>query len=217
MWRQRRAAVGALLGAPLALGSGLTWRTAAAQATATDGAAQWRLERDADGLYLSARVPLRLPPPLADALQRGVPLHFVWHVEVWRPRWYWTDRLLGQASRTVRVVFQPLTGRWRLSVHDGSAVNDGQATLHRALDTLEEALALARSVQRWRVASAVGLRGDERVSVEYRIDTGRLPRPLQWLPGHGAADDLPAWRIVLRVPSADTPAQMSIEPGERDP
>jgi len=167
------------------------------------GSSLWRLDRTAESLYVSARIPLVLPSSLADVLYRGVPLHFVWRAELRRPRWYWTDRQLASAVRTVRLVYQPLTQRWRLSVHDGPVAEDGLHTgaLHRNLDTLEEALALASAVSRWRVASAVGLDGDERLECSFRLDTGQLPRPLQILPGF-AADGTLVWRSVLRVPAA---------------
>ena len=163
--------------------------------------ASWRLERRADGLYLDARVPLELPVALLDALQRGVPLHFVWRAELRRPRWYWTDRHLASAARTIRLVYQPLTQRWRVSVQEGDAPDGGgsPAALHRNLDSLDEALALARSIQRWRVAAADGLRGDERLEVEFRLDARQLPRPLQILPGGPA--EAPVWRTVLAVPA----------------
>jgi len=164
--------------------------------------ASWRLERGADGLYLDARIPLELPVTLLDALQRGVPLHFVWRAELRRPRWYWTDRHLARAVRTVRLVFQPLTQRWRLSVQESDAPEGGTAALtalHRNLDSLDEALALVGRVQRWRVASSEGLRGDERLEVEFRLDVRQLPRPLQILPG--GSFEAPVWRAVLTVPA----------------
>ncbi|MGQ9725008.1 MAG: DUF4390 domain-containing protein [Tepidimonas sp.] len=174
-----------------------------AEVMPADGAQPlWQLDRDSDALYLSARIPLELPASLTDALHRGVPLHFVWRAELRRPRWYWTDRRLGSATRTVRLVYQPLTQRWRLSVQEGDALNDVAApgALHRSFDTLGEALALARTVQRWRIAPATGLRGDERLEVEFRIDTGQLPRPLQILPGP-TSEPPSGWRAVLAVPA----------------
>lgn len=197
---QRRRAVlrGVASGAALVVLAVLGAGAAAADA---DGP-HWRLDRTPDALYLSARIPLELPAPLTDALHRGVPLHFVWRAELRQPRWYWTDRQLTSAVRTVRLVYQPLTQRWRLSVHEGGPLDDAAApgALHRSLDTLGEALALARTVQRWRIAPATGLRGDERLEVEFRLDTGQLPRPLQILPGW-AAEPPTGWRAVLRVPA----------------
>lgn len=174
----------------------------------------WRLERASDALYLSARVPLELPAALTESLHRGVPLHFVWRADLRQPRWYWTDRQLARASRTVRLVYQPLTQRWRFSVHEGTPGEDpATGALHRNLDSLDEALALARSVSRWRVAGAAGLDGDERLEVEFRLDTGQLPRPLQILPGLGA-EAPSAWRHVLRVPAQPTAETAPAEPRE---
>lgn len=166
-------------------------------------APQWRLDRTPEALYLNARIPLELPSSLAEALYRGVPLHFVWRAELRRPRWYWTDQQLAVVVRTVRLVYQPLTQRWRLSVHEGAPAEDSAHTgaLHRNLDTLEEALALARAVSRWRVAPTAGLDGDERLEASFRLDTGQLPRPLQILPGF-AGDSPLVWRSVLRMPPA---------------
>lgn len=210
---QRRAALRAIAGGAVAWAVGAL-PVSRAWASPAGDTAHWRLERTPDALYLSARVPLDLPAQLADALHRGVPLYFVWRAELRQRRWYWTDRQLANAVRTVRLVYQPLTQRWRLSVHESGAQDDAAVAgaLHRSLDTLGEALALARSVQRWRVASASGLRGDERLEVEFRLDTGRLPRPLQILPG-GASESNRGWRAVFdKLPVAA--GDEALEPAE---
>jgi hypothetical protein len=163
-------------------------------------APQWQLVRSADALFLSARVPLVLPPAWRDALERGVPLHFIWRAEVRQPRWYWRDKRLAVAQRSVRVAYQPLTQRWRLSVFEG--VDSASPALHQTLDRLDEALALAGRVVRWRIADAAALSGDERVEVEFRLDTGQLPLPLQILPGAAPDDGTPQWRALLPVPAA---------------
>lgn len=196
-----RLALAVLAGAALAVDG-----AHAAQADAPHASApSWQLHRSAEGLTLSARVPFELPAPLADAAWRGVPLHFVWRAELRRPRWYWTDQQLASAVRVVRVVFQPLTQRWRLSVHDGPVASDGALApgLHRTIDTLPEALALVSTVQRWRVAPPAAWQGDERLAVEFRIDTGQLPRPLQLLP-LAAHDAAVLWRAVLPMAAATT-------------
>jgi hypothetical protein len=206
--RRRRALLRAAAGLVLVGAAVLPAVTAAPPREA----ASWRLERGADGLYLDARIPLELPVTLLDALHRGVPLHFVWRAELRRPRWYWTDRHLARAVRTVRLVYQPLTQRWRLSVQESDAPDGGSspAALHRNLDSLDEALGLARSVQRWRVAASDGLRGDERLEVEFRLDARQLPRPLQILPGGSA--EAPVWRAVLAMPApGDTETAEAME------
>ncbi|TSE20072.1 hypothetical protein Talka_00965 [Tepidimonas alkaliphilus] len=162
---------------------------------------RWEVELLDDALLIDARVPLELPPALLEALRRGVALTFIWSAEVRRPRWYWTDQVLLSARRTVRLTYQPLTQRWRLSVTDGAAADEHPAALQRVLDTLDEALALVRSSQRWRVPVAQALRGSDQLLLSFALDTGRLPRPLQWLPGAEGAPPL-VWRTVMPLSAA---------------
>ncbi|NIC42929.1 DUF4390 domain-containing protein [Aquabacterium sp. A08] len=165
----------------------------------------FRLERAEDGLYLTARVALALQPGLEDVLQRGVPVHFVWQAELRRPRWYWADQRLGTATRVARVVYQPLTRRWRVSVGSGPVVEAGLGSaLHQNLERLDEALAAVSRVTRWRVADAAQLSdaGQERLDVQFRLDTGLLPRPFL-LGTAGPGPDAPVHRQTLTVPAAD--------------
>jgi len=164
------------------------------------------LERTSDGLYLSARAPLDLPPALEDALHRGVPVHFVWQAELRRSRWYWTDQRLAQTVRTVRVVYQPLTRRWRVSLGSGPMSETGLTNaLHQNLDTLDDALAAVRRVTRWRVANPSDLDdGADKLEVQFRLDAGLLPRPFQIGAG-STADAPPVFRQVLAVPPERTP------------
>lgn len=139
------------------------------------------LERTPEGLYLSARLPLSLPESLQEVMLRGVPLHFVWQADLRRARWYWTDQRLSGATRVVRVAYQPLTRRWRVSLltHLADPVGDpGLANaLHQNLDTLDAALAVVSRVTRWQVATNAQLaeRGPDWVDVEFRLDAGLLP------------------------------------------
>ena len=154
-----------------------------------------QLQRDGSGLYLSARLDTELPDGLEDVLLKGVPVHFIWQADVRRSRWYWTDQRLATAQRVVRLAYQPLTRRWRLSIVTGVADEAALAgALHRNLDSLDEALAVVKSVARWRIALADELpeAGDLRVDVQMRIDSGLLPRPFQV----GAGAD---WGVVYRA------------------
>lgn len=153
-----------------------------------DDEALLTLERATDGVYLSARVPLTLPAELEDVMLRGVPLHFVWQVDWRRTRWYWADLRLGNASRVVRVAYQPLTRRWRVSTGVGPLNEQGLASaLHQNLATLDEALAAVSRVTRWRVLSAADLAEavPDKIDVQFRLDAGLLPRLFQigQLPG----------------------------------
>jgi len=161
------------------------------------------LLRDAEGLSLSARLNPELPPELEAVLLRGVPLHFVWQAQVRRPRWYWTAEYLVSVRRVVRLAYQPLTRRWRVSVSSGPPHEVATGTaLHQNLDSFAEALAAATSVSRWRLLAADELpKGSAlRVEFEFRLDDGLLPRPFQLL-----ATQNEGWSVLhrqtLRLPA----------------
>ena len=99
-----------------------------------------RTERQDDGIYLSATVSFELPPVVEDALLKGIPLIFVAEAEIYRERWYWTDKRVAQASRVMRLSFQPLTRRWRLSLGGSEGPGPGQrVSLTQQFDSLADA------------------------------------------------------------------------------
>lgn len=186
----------------------LCWLLASAWTSAwANDDAMLTLERQPDGLYLSARVPLTLPPELQEAMLRGVPLHFVWQADGRRTRWYWTDQRLGSDVRVLRLAFQPLTQRWRVSLGTGPLTGQGLPNaLHHNLDTLDEALALVSRITRWRLMSAAELEdgAPDRIDVQFRLEAGLLPRLFQigQVPG---ADASLSRRWSLVVPTTLTP------------
>ena len=181
-WRQ-------LWACALALACLLAW----APSRAND-AAEVSLDRNGEGLFLSVRQPLDLSPVVEEVLYKAVPIFFTHQVDVMEPRWYWTDKRVTSATRTLRLAYQPLTRRWRLSVASGQAASNGNApyALHLNFDSLSEAVAAIGRVARWKVAEATVLDADERYRVEYRfrLDLSLLPRPFQI----GVANQ-PEWTI----------------------
>lgn len=172
------------------------------------GALPLALERQPDGLYLSARVALALPPVLEDALLRGVPLHFVWQADVRRSRWYWVDRQVSSATRVVRLVYQPLTRRWRVSMGSGPVGEGGlNNALHQNLETLDAALAVVKGVTRWRVAAESDLAANDKLDVQFRLDTGMLPRPflIGETPGDWALEFQQTQAVPAKVGDASPP------------
>ena len=171
---------------------------------------QIALQRTADGLYLSARLEVAPSAAVEDALLRGVPLYFVWQTEVVRDRWYWSDKRVVSAHRTLRLVYQPLTRRWRVSVSNLPDAGRGgaglQYALHQNFDELADALAGVSRVLRWRIAEATDLApgGDQRVELAFRLDLSLLPRPFQI----GMANQ-PEWQVNFQrridVPSVIEP------------
>ncbi len=173
----RRRALRALAVALLGPGAVL----AAQEASGPDGA-QLALTRRSDGLFLSARLPVELSPAMEEVLRKGVPLHFLWQAEVILSRWYWLDKTVASAARTVRLSFQPLTRRWRLSYATGTPSATGlQYALHQNFDSLSDALASAGHVSNWRLADAARWSpgGEQRVEFSFALDVSQLPRPFQ--------------------------------------
>ncbi len=137
------------------------------------------LVRRSDGLFLSARLPVELSPAMEEVLRKGVPLHFLWQADVILSRWYWLDKTVASAARTVRLAFQPLTRRWRLSYASGTGASGLQYALHQNFDSLSDALASVGHVSNWKLADTVRSGGEQRVEFSFALDLSQLPRPFQ--------------------------------------
>lgn len=160
----------ALLSAALAQ-TGLAAHAQTAAGHSSIELTQLQAERSDEGLVLSYTVRLELPKDVEDALLKGVAVVFVAEAELFRSRWYWSDKRKGGATRRWRLAFQPLTRRWRLSF-------DG---LSRYYNTLPEALGVMQRATRWRIADNIAA-SDERdyhIDFTFKLDTDELPRPLQ--------------------------------------
>ena len=109
-----------------------------------------RIECTEDGLYLGASFDFTLPDLAEDALHKGIPMFFVMEAQVRRDRWYWSDRVVAEATRYLRLSYQPLTRRWRLSTSSVPFTNSGLGVvLGQNFDELDEALSAMRRVIRW--------------------------------------------------------------------
>ncbi len=143
---------------------------------------QLALTRRGEGLFLSARLPVEVSPAMEEVLSKGVPLHFLWQAELIQSRWYWLDKTVAQAARTVRLAYQPLTRRWRLSYATGTPSATGlQYALHQNFDSLSDALASAGHVSSWKLADSARLSsgGRQHVEFSFALDLTQLPRPFQ--------------------------------------
>ncbi len=166
--------LGFCLGAILVIGAG----TAAATEIS-----QLRVERADDGVYLSAVVLFELPLVVEDALLKGIPMFFVVEADIYRERWYWTDPRVASVARTMRLAYQPLTGRWRVNIVAGLISSSAglRATLNQNYDTLAEALSAIQRVARWKIAEASEVDPDasNKLALSFRLDLSQLPRPFQ--------------------------------------
>lgn len=144
---------------------------------------QLKVERSDDGIYLSAIVQFDLPPVVDDALQKGIPMFFVVEADIFQNRWYWTDRRVASATRTIRLAFQPLTRRWRVNIVSGVISSSAglRATLNQNYDTLSEALSAVQRLSRWKIADPAELDLDvaNKLEFSFSLDLSQLPRPFQ--------------------------------------
>ncbi|NDZ13021.1 DUF4390 domain-containing protein [Variovorax sp. WS11] len=178
--------------------------TAPAQSGKSASVSQLKLEQADDGIYLNAQVQFELPNLVEEVLDKGIAIYFVAEAELYRERWYWTDQKVAQATRHMRLAYQPLTRRWRLNVSPVPITNSGfGVSLNQNFDTLSEALDGVRRVARLRLGdiSEIGEEGPHPVSFRFRLDTSQLPRPFQ-IGVVGQAD----WNI-----SVERSARLSLE------
>lgn len=143
---------------------------------------EMRTERSEGALVLHTTLKLELGPAVEEALIKGVPVYFVAEVEVLRDRWYWYDRKLVSLTRYYRLVYQPLTRRWRLNVSDEplSAAGLG-GSISQSFDKLSDALDMVRRQSGWKLVDLSELDADGRHNLNYRfrLDVAQLPRPFQ--------------------------------------
>lgn len=176
-WSKARAELSALLACAL-LGGAMSLH---AQPVAVN-VSELDLRRNGDMVELNVGLQFELPGPVLDALHKGLPVIFVAEVEIVRERWYWLDKRVASAQRQMRLVYQPLTRRWRLSIGSGPGrPGEAGAALGQTFDSLDEALALIRRFVGWRVAEFAALEAGSthRLDFRFRLDTAQLPRPLQ--------------------------------------
>ncbi len=130
-----------------------------------------RLVGSNEGIVLNADFTLDLTSRLEDVLAQGVPLYFLVEFECYRPRWYWLDEKIGDATLTARLSFHALTRTYRLST----------GALHQSFATLDEGLRALGRVREWLVLPPGALQSDATYNayVRMRLDTAQLPKPFQ--------------------------------------
>ena len=146
--------------------------TATAQQTQSQGVElpTYVLTRNDEGLFLTFSARFELPRGVEDALQKGVPLFFVAEAQLFRERWYWSDKSVSEVRRTWRLAYQPLTRKYRVTF---SGINQNY-------DNLAEAVASLSRVVNWRLADAGQVKdGSSYVEFRYLLDVTQMPQPMQ--------------------------------------
>jgi Domain of unknown function (DUF4390) len=186
---RRRAFIALLASLPLA-----GWVASARAQSAPRGGMELQnlqVQRTDEALSLSYQVRVDLPKDLEDALLKGLSIVFVARANLYRSRWYWTDKPRVEAERRWRLSYQPLTRHWRVNI-------DG---LSRSYDSLREAMGVMQRAGQWRLIEP-GPPPDDRehyLEFSFELDKDELPRPLQLSLG-GSSD----WNLAVqrRLPVA---------------
>lgn len=153
----------------LALAAGVSLFSRA-QATTVD-TEPLMLTMSPEGLFVTTAAVFALPHSLEDVLHRGIALYFETVVTVVRPRWYWFNEEVAQVKREVRLAYQPLLQRYRVSV----------GGLQQNYDSLDEALGVVQRTRHLLVADAAQLVAGQsyQLDAQFRLDLSQLPRPFQ--------------------------------------
>ncbi len=176
-WRNIRLDGGALLCA-----AALLLALPGVRAQSVADVTQLKVERSDEGVLLSATMAFELPAAVEDALSKGIAMYFVADAELSRDRWYWYDKRIAMATRSVRLSFQPLTRRWRVQVSANAPASSGpELTLGQNFESLTEALASVQRISRWKIAESAEVESLVKHTLEFsfRLDVSKLPRPFQ--------------------------------------
>jgi hypothetical protein len=124
-----------------------------------------------DSYFLEATFEITLTQPLEDALNKGVPLHFLVEFELTRPRWYWFNEKLANVQQRYRLSFNALTRQYRVGV----------GTLYQNFPSLAEALEFLTRVRLRDIAEPGVLKKESTytAALRMRLDTSQLPKPFQ--------------------------------------
>ena len=124
-----------------------------------------------DTYYLEATFEIGLTPALEEALNKGVPLHFLVELELIRPRWYWLNEKVASVQQRYRLAYNALTRQYRVGV----------GTLYQNFASLTEALEFLSRTRLRDIAEPGALKKDSvyTAALRMRLDTSQLPKPFQ--------------------------------------
>ena len=151
-------------------------------ATGSVELSELQVKPEGDGLYLSVQMRLEPGPMVEEALDKGIPIHFVADAKIVRERWYWFNGKISDQRRYFRLVFLPLTRRWRVNVSSQPIPDSGLGMSYsQYYDALDDAMRAIGRIARWRIADAAELNTDTRqmLHFRFRLDARQLPRALQ--------------------------------------
>lgn len=179
----------------------------AAQEAHNSGLHNTRFDLTDDGVRMSGDMRLTLSESVQDILGKGIPIYFVFETTTVRNRWYWINTTMYRNRRYIRLMYLPLTRKWR--VNSGNTPfgrsNTG-AILNQHYDSLQAALRVIQRISSWQVLDRADWSdtADFQVQARFRLDVQQLQRPLQIGIG-GTSDWNMDWQHTYRL----TPAALA--------
>ena len=154
-----------------------------------------------EGYELEAQFVLNPNRTLEEALEKGVALHFIAELEVTRPRSWWLNESIGEATRRMRIYYNLLLRRY--------VVDAGYVT--QTAPTLDEALMILGRIEHWQVLERGVLKSGRRYEARLRLrmDASQMAKPLQIGALTNAKWDLQSgwfeWKFDAPLPSKPMP------------
>jgi hypothetical protein len=141
------------------------------------------IEHDDQNYLLSAQVLLPVDDSVRDALKQGLPLRLELEVEVSRPRRFWPDATLAEATEHYELTYHAVTDRFRVDkTLDGAAAApaNGDQTTYSDLDS---ALAALGRIDRLPIVEQAAVDDARRYNVNVRatVSVGDLPATFKLL------------------------------------
>jgi hypothetical protein len=124
-----------------------------------------------EGYRLDAEFEIQLSPGLEEAVNRGVPLHFLVEFELSKPRWYWFDEKPIKLTRAYKISYTPLLRQYRIT----------SGSVYQNFTRFDDAVRALSHVRGWPVAEKGAIRneGEYQAAIRMRLDTAQLPKPFQ--------------------------------------
>lgn len=136
-----------------------------------------------DEVYqLNADVDIGLSQTLEEALNKGVPLHFVAEFELIRPRSAWIPEAARPYLTWIDEGIASVEQRWKLSYN--ALIRQyqlGNGAQQQTFDSLPEAMQALSRLREWQVLdrSLLKKRYSYEAGLRMRLDVSQLPKPLQ--------------------------------------
>lgn len=184
----------------------LVW-PGAARAEAAPAITDVRFELTSDAVRMTGNVRFSLSDAVQQTLDKGVPVYFVFETSTLRDRWYWSNKEVSSYKRYIRLMYLPLTRKWRVNVGN-EPFNRGGVTgvvLNQHYDSLSAALASIQRISNWKVLDRDEWSNDSSFSVDvsFKLDVTQLQRPLQ-IGASGQSD----WALSARRSFRLTPQEL---------